>query len=135
MENGREKLAPFLPYFHCGKSNHCLRVGWQPAPLGEYLGNSGEIVAAISQERKSLGGYDQRLIFAIGVAAGAVANVANVFILMFLNHLLLVVAVEASVVWGWARVAGGAFGVGVAVIEGKGMIEGGPFPGFGVVAV
>lgn len=74
------------------------------------------------------------LIFAIGMAADAVANVANAMLQVFCNHLLLVMAAKAGVAWGWAGVAGAALTVGPAVIQGEGVVERGPIPRLRAVA-
>ena len=67
------------------------------------------------------------MFLAIGMAACAVGDVTNAFIAVFMNHFLLIMAVGAGVAARVvARMADGAVAVGPFVIDGEGMIEGGP---------
>lgn len=71
----------------------------------------------------------------VGMTAHAVGNIANPFFVVFPVHFLLVMAAKAGVrARIVARVAGSTIPIGITVIDGKAVIEGGSGKGRGVVA-
>ncbi|MCA9938104.1 MAG: hypothetical protein KC418_05650 [Anaerolineales bacterium] len=76
-----------------------------------------------------------RSIVSGGVTANTVANIPDTMLRMFINHVLLIVAVETRIRRRRTGMAGATVPARATVIEREGVVECGPFPRIRVVAI